>query len=157
VSLHQAESHPSGAVVATAQGGCGPDRVLLSPDGQVLWVTARGSDALLGFSTARLRTDPLHALMARVMVGAVPLGLAFADHGSRIVVGDSNLGGSKRFRTNLAVVSTSSALAGKQALLGYVPTGLLPRTVALEPDGSTLLITDQNSGQVQAVRVADLP
>jgi len=157
VSLHQAESHPSGAVVATAQGGCGPDRVLLSPDGQVLWVTARGSDALLGFSTARLRTDPLHALMARVMVGAVPLGLAFADHGSRIVVGDSNLGGSKRFTTNLAVVSTASALAGKQALLGYVPTGLLPRTVALEPDGSTLLITDQNSGQVQAVRVADLP
>jgi 6-phosphogluconolactonase (cycloisomerase 2 family) len=55
------------------------------------------------------------------------------------------------------VVSTASALAGKQALLGYVPTGLLPRTVALEPDGSTLLITDQNSGQVQAVRVADLP
>jgi 6-phosphogluconolactonase (cycloisomerase 2 family) len=87
----------------------------------------------------------------------VPLGLAFADHGSRIVLGDSNLGGSKHFTANLAVVSTASALAGKPALLGYAQTGLLPRTLALEPDGSTLLVTDQNSGQVQAVRVADLP
>jgi Protein kinase domain len=155
VSMRTAETSPASAVVATAQGGCAPDRTLLSANGQVLWVTARGSDALLGFSTARLRTDPLHALIARVMVGAVPLGLVFAHGGTMIVVGDSNLSGRKDATANLAVVSTARALAGQPALLGYIPTGLLPRELAAGP--GTVLVTDQNSAQLQAVRTADLP
>ncbi|HXW47232.1 MAG TPA: protein kinase [Streptosporangiaceae bacterium] len=157
VSLAKAEADPASAVVATAPAGCGSDRTMLSADGSVLWVTARQSDALLAFSTVRLRSDPLHALVAKVMVGEVPLGETFIDGGTKIVLADSNLNGLKTAVANLAVVDTASALAGKPALLGYVPTGLVPRSVVAEPGGATLLVTDYDSGQIEALRIADLP
>jgi serine/threonine protein kinase/DNA-binding beta-propeller fold protein YncE len=157
VSVSKAETDPGAAVVATAPGGCGAARALLSADDSLLWVTARQSDALLAFSTARLRTDPLHALVAKVAVGEVPLGEAFIDGATKIVITDSNLDGLKTAVPNLAVVDVASALAGKPALLGYVPTGLVPRTVVVLPGGSTLLVTDEKSGQLQALRIADLP
>jgi serine/threonine-protein kinase len=157
VGMQKAETRPAAAVVATAPAGCGPARALLSADGSVLWVTDRQSDELLGFSTARLVSDPRHALIARVMVGEVPLGETFADGGRRIVVADSNLNGLRTAAANLAIVDTASALAGRPALLGYVPTGLLPRAVVVEPGGTTLLVSDQNAGQVQALRLASLP
>jgi hypothetical protein len=53
------------------------------------------------------------------------------------------------------VVSTSAALAGKPALLGQVSTGVLPRQFAIE--GNSLLVTDNGSGQLQAINMADLP
>jgi DNA-binding beta-propeller fold protein YncE len=157
VSMQKAEKDRAAAVVGTVAVGCGPARTLLSADGSVLWVTARQSDELLGFATARLLSDPHHALIARVMVGEVPLGETFADGGRRIVLVDSNLNNLKTAVASLAVVDTASALAGRRALRGYVPTGLLPRAVAVEPGGSTLLVSDQNSSQLQALRVADLP
>jgi DNA-binding beta-propeller fold protein YncE len=157
INVRTSETSPASAVTATAPAGCGPARALLSADRSVLWVTARQSDELLGFSTARLRTDPLHALVAKVRVGEFPLGEAFIDGGSRIVIADSNLNGLASATSNLAVVSTASALARKPALLGYVPTGLVPRELAVEPDGTVLLVPDQNSRQLQAVRIAGLP
>jgi DNA-binding beta-propeller fold protein YncE len=64
ISLRRAETKPAAAVVATVPAGCSPVRVITSADGNVLWVTARGSDAVLGFSATRLRADPRHALQA---------------------------------------------------------------------------------------------
>jgi serine/threonine protein kinase/DNA-binding beta-propeller fold protein YncE len=157
VSVRMAETSPASAVAATVQVGCQPARALLAHNGKVLWVTSRASDELLGFSTSSLRTDPLHALIARVQVGEVPLGEIFVDGGNRIVIADSNLNGLSSAVSNLAVVSVPAALAGKPALLGYVATGLLPRELAILPGGQTLLVTDENSHQVQAIRVADLP
>jgi DNA-binding beta-propeller fold protein YncE len=157
VSMQRAEKDPAGAVVSTVRVGCQPARALLSANGSVLWVTDRQSDELLAFSTARLRSDPRQALIARVMVGEVPLGETFVDGGRRIVLADSDLNGPKTAVANLAVVDTAAALAGRQALLGYVPTGLLPRAVVAEPGGTTLLVSDQKSGQLQALRVAGLP
>jgi hypothetical protein len=46
-------------------------------------VTARGSDAVLGFSATALRTDPRHALLAQVQVGEAPVGLALSGDGQR--------------------------------------------------------------------------
>jgi DNA-binding beta-propeller fold protein YncE len=157
VSLRTAEQNPARSVVATVKAGCGPARTLLSADHTVLWVTDRQSDELLAFSTLRLRTDPHHALVARVEVGEVPLGEALVDGGAKIVIADSNLNGLTSAVANLAVVDVARALAGKPALLGYVPTGLLPRSVVAEPGGGTLLVSDQKSGEVQALRIADLP
>jgi len=157
VSAKEAETTPTSAVVTTLNDGCGSARALLSANNKVLWVTARQSDALLAFDTARLVSDPQHALIGKVMVGEVPLGEIFVDHGTRIVIADSNLNGLRTATSNLAVVDTAAVLDGKPALLGYVPTGLLPRQLAVAGDGSTLLVTDQNSHELQAVRVADLP
>lgn len=157
ISLRRAETDPAASVVSTVLAGCSPVRVITSPDGSVVWVTARGSDRLLAFSAARLRTDPAKSLMASVEVGEAPVGLALVDGGSRIVVADSNRFNAAGAASSLAVVGVAAALAGRPALLGYLPAGGFPREMALEPDGRTLLVTNFNSGQLEAVGVASLP
>ena len=155
IDVARAEQHRGSALMKTIPAGCKPNRMALSNGGQDLWLTAVGSNALLGFSTAKLLSDPGHALLARVAVGQSPLGLALISHGSRIVVADSNKVGQPGAVANLAVVSVSNALARKPALLGYVQSGLQPRQFAVSR--GTLLVTNSKSAQVQAVRVDTLP
>jgi DNA-binding beta-propeller fold protein YncE len=157
LSLSRAETDPAHAVVSSVPAGCQPARAMMSPDNQVVWVTARGSDALLGFNAVKLRTDPRHALVARVMVGEVPLGEALIDHGAKIVIADSNLNKLTGVPSNVAVVSTADALSGKPALLGYVPTGAIPRQFAVIPGSSTVLVTVQGAHQLVAINTGDLP
>ena len=141
----------------TIPAGCQTNRLEFSPDGQYLWVTAVGSNALLGFSAAKLLSDPGHALIARVTVGQSPLGLAVIGKGSRIVVADSNRDKGPGTVANLAVVDTAKALAGRPALLGYLQSGLQPRQFAVASHGATLLVTNTKSAQVQAVDLTHLP
>jgi DNA-binding beta-propeller fold protein YncE len=156
VSISTAETSPAHAVMATVRAGCGPARALIADSGKIVWVTARESDTLLAFSTARLRTDPLHALIARVMVGETPLGETLADGGSRIIVADANLHHLAGVSSNLAVISTGSALSGRPALLGYLPVGPIPRQFAVEPGGTTVLVTVQGAHELEAIDVGHL-
>jgi DNA-binding beta-propeller fold protein YncE len=157
ISVQRAETDPAQSVVATVDAGCQPVRVITSADGRAVWVTARASDALLGFSAALLRSDPARALIARVWVGEAPVGLALVDHGSRIVVADSNRFLAPGATSSLAVVNVGAALAGKPALAGLLPAGQFPREMAPEPGGRMLLVTNFDSGQVERVNVAGLP
>jgi DNA-binding beta-propeller fold protein YncE len=127
IGLRQAEIRPSDAVAGTVPAGCSPVRVVTSADGKVVWVTARGSDAVLAFSAAALRTDPRHALLARVQVGEAPVGLALSGDGRR------------------------------PALLGLIPAGAFPREMTVIPRTDTLLVTDYLAEQVQAVNLATAP
>jgi DNA-binding beta-propeller fold protein YncE len=156
IDLHRAEADPAASVVATVDAGCSPVRVITSADGDVVWVTARGSDRLLGFSAARLRTGAARSLVADVAVGEAPVGLALVDGGSAIVIADSNRFGASGATSSLAAVGVAAALAGRPALLGYLPAGGFPREMALEPGGRTLLVTNYDSGQLEAVGVANL-
>jgi len=152
LSARTAEVHPVRSTVSSAIAGCGAYRVIPSPDGSVLWVIAQASNYLVGFSAAKLRTDPSHALIAKVAIGATPLDEVLVNSGTRILVTD-NAG------SDLAVVDPAAALAGnKHALVGYVSTTELPRFFAFEPDGPVvLLVTGGHSKQVQAIKVGDLP
>jgi len=51
----------------------------------------------------------------------------------------------------------SKALAHKPALIGLIRSGTTPREFTLEPNGITLLVTNTDSHQVQAVDVSHLP
>ncbi len=157
IDLNRAETAPSSAVVSTATAGCSPVRVIASPDGRYVWVTSRDSNMLLGFSATALRTDPAHALVARVSVGPAPIGLALVNGGSRILVANSNLSGQHGVSTSISVVSTSAALSRRPALLGQISTGLLPREFGLAPDGKIVLVANSGSGQVQAIDLSTLP
>jgi DNA-binding beta-propeller fold protein YncE len=157
VNISRAETDPAHAVVATARAGCGAARALSADNGKIIWVTARQSDALLAFSAARLRTDPKHALVARVMVGETPLGETLVAGGSRIIVADANLHRLAGVPSNLAVISTASALNGRPALLGYIPVGAIPRQFAVEPGGKTILVTVQGAHELYAIDVGGLP
>jgi DNA-binding beta-propeller fold protein YncE len=123
----------------------------------VIWVTARASDAVLAFAAARLRTDAAHALLADVRVGEAPVQLAFVRAGTRIVVADSDRFDVRGAAASLAVIDAPAALAGRPALLGYLPAGQFPREMATTPGGRTLLVTNFSSNQLESVDVAGLP
>jgi len=157
ISLHKAETDPAHSVVSRVDAGCSPVRVVTSASGGTVWVTARESDMLLGFSASRLRGDPSDSLIARVEVGEAPVGLALVDSGQRVVVADSNRFQRQGASASLAVVNVVAALAGKPALAGYLPAGSFPRQMDLEPGGRTLLVTNFGSQQLETVNVANLP
>ena len=157
ISLPHAEADPAHSVVSRVDAGCSPVRVVTSASGGTVWVTARESDMLLAFSASRLRGDPSHSLIARVQVGAAPVGLALVDGGQRVVVADSNRFQQQGASSSLAVVNVAAAVAGKPALVGYLPAGGFPRQMELEPGGRTLLVTNFGSQQLEMVNVANLP
>jgi serine/threonine-protein kinase len=156
LSIRKAETDPAASLIAQVQAGCMPARVAVSPDGKTVWVTARGSNAVLGFSASAVAAGSKHGLIAKVPVGPTPIGLTFAGGGSRLVVADTNIANAHS-AGNLAVVSVAAALARKPALLGYLPSGELPREFAVVPGGSYLLVSDNGSAQVQVVNVSKLP
>ena len=93
ISVDAAEHDPAHAVLATVPALSEPVRGAVSPDGAVVWVTARASDRLLAFLSAKLLTDPTRALLTGVKVGAAPVGprsVALFDNGDRVIVADSN-------------------------------------------------------------------
>jgi serine/threonine protein kinase/DNA-binding beta-propeller fold protein YncE len=157
VDMATAGTDPQQALVSSAAAGCAPARVIVSGDGQYVWVTDRDSNALVAFSAAALAAKARNPLVAKVAVGQTPIGLSFIQGGRQIVVADANTRGVPN-ADNLALVSTQLALQHPSgALSGFIPTGQQPRDLALEPDGKTLLSTDTKSGQLLAIDVRSLP
>jgi DNA-binding beta-propeller fold protein YncE len=117
--------------------------------GGTVWVTARESDAILGFSASDL-TRGTPALIADIGVGAAPVGMALFDGDQRMLVADSNRFGEGA--SSLAVLD----LTGKPALVGYLPAGGFPRQMTLEPNKQEILVTNYSSSQLEAVQVAPL-
>ncbi len=157
IDLKRAETAPSLSVIATVAAGCSPVRVVVSSDGSVVWVSARGSNALLGFAANRLLADPTRALIADVRVGEAPVGLILLDADGIIVVADSNRFHASGAIAELSVISTASALAGGPTRVGAIRADAFPRELAVEPDGDTLLATNYASDQLEVVTFANLP
>ena len=152
IDLRRAEKDPSRSVISTVWAGCGPVRVVATRTS--VYVTARESDQLLDFSPPDLVSHPASALIDRVQVGEAPVGLALVDHDKTVVIADSNRFNANGATSNLAVV----AVAGRSLqLVGYVVAGDFPRDMAVSPDGTTLVISDYGSGDLQEVDVGTLP
>jgi DNA-binding beta-propeller fold protein YncE len=145
------------AVLGHVAAGCQPTRVAVSPDGRIVWVTALQSNALLGFSAAELARHPSSALRAVVTVGSEPVGLLLLDHGRAAVVADSNRFGLPGASPLISIVSTTDALAGHQAVVGYLRTGLFPRDLGYDEATGQILIADYLSDTVELLRVPTLP
>jgi DNA-binding beta-propeller fold protein YncE len=156
ISVATAERDPARAVLATVPALQQPVRVAVSPDGLVVWVTARASDRLLAFSTAKLLTEPARALLADVKVGTAPVGVAVFDHGERVIVADSNRFGASGAHAALTIVNARAALAHRPAVIATVRSGLFPRELAVEPDDKLVLVSNFGSDQLEAVNVSRL-
>jgi serine/threonine protein kinase len=154
VNRAKAQTDPATAVQTTVRAGCSPARIVTS--GGTVWVTARDSNTLLGFSASKLLSEPAKALVAQVRVGAQPIGLTLVNGGRRIVIADSNSAGGHS-PGSLAVVDSAQALAGHPAVLGYVPAGGQPRQLTVGAAGDVILATNQVSNQLQQISVAALP
>jgi DNA-binding beta-propeller fold protein YncE len=156
IDLRRAETGPAHSVVATVDAGCQPVRVITAANGTQVWVTARASDDVLCFAAARLISDPSHALVAVVRVGEAPVGLTPVRDGTLIVVADSNRFSAQGAHADLSVISVADALHGRPALVGDIPAGLFPRDMTSAPNG-TVLVSNFNSSQVEAVDTATIP
>lgn len=150
VDVARAAHDPAGSVLTRVPGGCDPVRITLSQDGARAFVTARGTDSLLVFDTAKLVSDPAQALIGSVIAGRSPVGVAVT--GRHVVTADSN-----RF-----------ALAGRKGewlsvidpltfkVIGSVAAGLFPRELYVTADGKTLLVTNFSSNSLELVDLARL-
>ena len=148
IDLRRAETDPPRSVASTAPVPCHPVRVAVSPNGRIVWVTARTGDSLLAFDAARLRAQPSHALVGAVRVGEEPIDLAVTHGGRHVIVADSNLFGRRGVTARLTVVDTTAALRNQPCLVGAIATGTGPSEVALTPGGTTLLVNNSSSDQI---------
>lgn len=156
INVAIAEHDPAHAVLRTVPALSQPVRVAVSPDGSVVWVTARASDRLLGFSPAKLLTDPGRSLLANVRVGASPVGVAVFGHGNRVIVTNSDRFNQKGAHASLTVVNAKAALAHKPAVIATLMAGQFPGEMAVERNGTVVLVTNFASDQLEAVDVAHL-
>lgn len=152
----KAVTDPAHALVSRVAAGCNPVRLVLSPDGNTAYVTARGDNSLLAFDAHRMLGDGAHALLGKVKVGVAPVGIAVIDSGARIVVTNSNrFAGGGSDRQPLAVVDAAKLRAGgKDAVLGEIPAGGFPREIRVSADGKTMFVTNFTSGTVEMVDLA---
>jgi len=156
IDIRIAAERPMDSVVATAPAGCGAVHAAVSPDGSMVWVTARESNSVFAFSTAKLLEDPAHALVVEVPVGQAPVALTFVADGTRLLVAESNRFLASGGAAGVSIIDTAAAIEGREALLGRVPTGSFPRAMAAGPRG-TVLVANFNSDELQLIRTDHLP
>jgi DNA-binding beta-propeller fold protein YncE len=147
IDVAKAAIDPKRAVVADAEAGCSPVRVVLSVDGEHAYVTARGDNAVLVFDAAKLLAGGREP-SARIAVATTPVGIAVA--GGRIFVANSG-----RFGNQDQTISVlDQADPAKPAL--SISAGKFPREMAVTPDGKTLLVTNFGSGTLEMIDLTRL-
>ena len=151
VDEQTASQDPAAAIVSHVEAGCNPVRVVVSPGGDMVWVTARASDALVGFDAADLLAKPSDALKAVVRVGFEPVGLALYDGGDDAVVANSARFAGSAAPQTLTVVDLAAAGAGRGAILAWIAAGTFPREIAI--DGALGLVTNYGSDTVEAFQL----
>lgn len=122
-------------VVRQVQVGHQPERVLVSPSGDV-YVSNRGSR-----SVSRLSPNG-EAVLATATVGAEPVGLAISADGKQLLVANSMSGTISRL--------DATTLASH----GEVQVGGRPWAIAPAPDQRRLYVTDFAAGTVRVVEPA---
>src|ERR1039457_7442821 len=79
----------------------------ITPDGARIYVTARNSNAVLAFDTAKLLSDAGHARVGEASVGAAPVPIAVVDSGRKVVAGNSNRFGASTAAQSLLVLDAA--------------------------------------------------
>ncbi|MBF0562004.1 MAG: YncE family protein [Alphaproteobacteria bacterium] len=152
IDVTRAATDPGHAVGARVPAGCNPVRLVLSPDGETAWVTARGSNALIAFDTGRLVSDPAQARLGLVQVGKSPVGESIARDGKHVWVANSD-----RFTPDpnmpqtVTVVDISAGKTGPFIVEGTIRAGAFPRELHLLANGRTLLLTNYASRTLQVI------
>lgn len=144
---------PNDAVLSTATAGCEAVRIAIGPDGRIVWVTLRGENSLAAFDAAKLVTDPEHALLRKVRVGASPVGLALVRNGAVAFVTNSNRFDASATNSTVDAVDTAAVLSGGDAVVHSYPTGAFPRELREAPQHDVVYVTSYNSGTVEVIPI----
>ncbi len=147
VDVERAKTAPVRSVVSRVPAACSPARIAMSPSGNRIYVTARGSNAVLAFDAEKLVSDPDHARVGMVLVGTGPVPVAVADGGKLVIVGNSN-----RFDTDQSKAEVLDVLsADPLQVVSHIQAGAFPREMRLSPDGNTLFLTNSSSDSLQII------
>lgn len=149
VDVTKAEATPASSVLGSAYVGRAPVRAALSPDGATLWVTARGSNALVELDTASLLSTTCNPVRSETAVGPSPVGVTVLDGGKAVAVANSN-----RFAAPTQPQTVSFVSAASPALLGQVTVGAFPRE--MDADGTALFVSNYNSSSVSGLDLTKL-
>jgi len=157
IDVERARTEPAQAVAARVPAGCSPVRMAISPRGDRIYVTARNSNAVLAFDTAKLLSDAEHARVGTAPVGAAPVPIAVVDGGRKVVAGNSNRFGNANDPQSLVVLNVAKIKDDAEATLGTIPAGAFPREMSVSADGGTLFLTNFGSSSLQVMDVNRLP
>jgi DNA-binding beta-propeller fold protein YncE len=157
VNVARAATDPAHAVAGRVPAACSPVRMAISPDGGLIYVTARNSNAVLAFDAAKLLADPTHARLGMAPVGPAPVPIAVVDDGRKVIAGNSNRFAASGTPESLVVLDTAKMQAGRDAGLGIIPAGVFPREMSVSTDGHTLFLTNFGSNSLQVIDIDRLP
>jgi DNA-binding beta-propeller fold protein YncE len=156
IDINLAITKPETAIVNTVKAGCSPVRVVAAPGGRV-FVTARGSDALLMFDEEQLTGSfGMDFLIPHVAVGPAPVGVNLIADGHQIVVANSNRFSGGSVGQSLWVIDTSK-VDGSGWKLGMIQAKEFPREINSTSDGRTLLITNAMGHALEVVDLVRSP
>jgi DNA-binding beta-propeller fold protein YncE len=110
---------------------------------------------VLAFAAAKLLSDPAHALLATVKVGAAPTGMAVVQQGAGLLVACSTRFSSSTAPQVVMLLNTQHALQGQPAIQGSIAAGVFPRELTLA--GSTVLVTNYGSQSLTLIDTTRLP
>jgi DNA-binding beta-propeller fold protein YncE len=136
-------------VVGAAFVGRAPVRSIVSADGMRLWVSVRGSNAVIELDATNLLSTTCEPRLATVAVGPAPVGLAFAGS-TRIAVANSN-----RFQQPTMNQTVTWIDANAASVLGQIGVGAFPRE--MDDDTSALFVSNYNSKSVSGIALMSLP
>jgi hypothetical protein len=116
-------------------------------------VTLRGENSLAAFDADKLVSDPEHALLRKVRVGAFPVGLALVRNGAVAFVANSNRFDKSATNSTVDAVDTAAALSGGDAIVRSYPTGAFPRELREAPQHDVVYLTNYNGGTVEVIPI----
>ncbi len=157
VDVAHAWTDPAHSVVARVPAGCSPVRMTISPKGDRIYVSARNTNAVLEFDTAKLVSDGAHALVGIAAVGDAPVPVMIVDQGRRLLAGNSNRFTGRGEPQSLTVLDTAKISQGLAAVQGIVPAGSFPREMAVSSDRRMLFLTNFGSNSLQVLDIGHLP
>ncbi|MGD0872965.1 MAG: hypothetical protein ABSB88_25755 [Bryobacteraceae bacterium] len=156
VNVARAGTDPAQSVAARIPAGCSPVRMAISPKGDRIYVTARNSNAVVAFETAKLLTDGEHARLGMAPVGSAPVPIAVVDGGRKVVAGNSNRFAGTTSGESLVVLDATKIQGDADAAMGKVAAGAFPREMSVSADGHTLFLTNFSSNSLQVMSVDHL-
>src|ERR1700687_2985989 len=138
---------------ATTPGDSFPSHVAITPDGAYAYVTLTGTAGLNSvgvISMALALSDPTNAVVATVLVGANPYGVAITPDGAHAYVANAGSNSVSVIDTALALTNPTNAVVATV----FVAAGSAPYGVAISPDGAHAWITEPARGAVAVIDTA---
>jgi DNA-binding beta-propeller fold protein YncE len=143
IDVARAKTDPAHSVTTRVPAGCSPVRMAISQSGERIYVTARNSNAVVAFETAKLTR------VGMASVGTAPVPIALIDGDKKLVVGNSNRFGGGKSTESLTVLDAAKI----DVTLGNIPAGAFPRELRTSPDGQTLYLANFGSKSLQVMDV----